>query len=505
MREKFFTRIALNLGYNVFHLLVNYVLMLTYDQSLVGIIGLTGSIIGIFSMFIDLGFASIYRQHNADDDFESYFSVLLLLKSIIVLSSFVPLIIGSFFVGLSPTELNFLILNVIFTMTVQITLPWMVNLESKKKMIKFSLIDFSANILQDSLSLLVILNYRNISIPLELIGFALLTGACFKVVLIFLLSRGEFVLAKIDKKIAKEFLKASQPLILYYVATSIIQNLGRLVIYTGFGENALAEYYIVDKYVVSFLILISSQIYLLFSSYFPANFKTGDIKSIQEMTHAVEKYSSILFLGIVLVILPNSALILQLILPEYINSAPYLSVLILVPYFVGISYPYMSHLIPSKRQGLYSKYNFAKAILFILLLVVLVPPELFSIKMLGFGAIGLSFITLFTWGLDVFFYRYFSYRLGIKSSKNTFYHFAFATIALIISIPISIFGFRNISLFSNGFILLLMNSVLAIGIFLILLVVFKQVDKRDVIFILGLFKLSKYKESLKDEIKKNEK
>lgn len=500
MREKFFTRIALNLGYNFYHLFVNYLLLRTFVSEY-SIIAYVGTVIGLFSMFIDLGFASIYTQHNADKDFESYFSVLVLLKTTIVLSSFVPLIIFAFFAGFSQTTLVFLILNVVYIMIIHISMPWMVNLESKKKMIKYSLIDFTANIITDSLSLIVILNYNRLNIPLELIGISMIFAGSVKVVLIFFISRGEFVLKKIEWTIIKKFLKAARPLILYFVANAIILNLGRLFIGGSQGDDALKDYYAIDKNVVNFLFLISAQIYLLFSSYFPESFKTGKTEDIKEMTHFVEKYSSILFMALVIVILPNSVILLQLILPEYVNSAPYLSILIIVPYIVGISNPYMAHLIPSKRQGLYSKYNFVKAVFYVISVIIVVPTEFFSIKMMGLGGVGLAFITLFIWMPDIFFYRYFSHKIGIDYNKKTFYHIGFGVISILVSF-VMYFTIRNIPLFLNDLLFLIVNAGLALGVFLVLLIISKELTRKDLNFVFGLFRISSYRESLKDEINK---
>ena len=78
------------------------------------------------------------------------------------------------------------------------------------------------------------------------------------------------------------------------------------------------------------------------------------------------------------------------------------------------------------------------------------------------------------------------------------------TLILVIPTLIITFLIKNFLisiLFENQIILLVLSSIIAIGMFIGLLIIFKELKKEDLSFFIGILKLKSYTESVKEEFK----
>ena len=499
MREKFSFRVISSLIVYFLNISVSFLLVSKLDIEYMGIIAFTSSLVGLFMTFIDLGFSQIYVQQNAEKNFNEYFSIFFFYKSILIVGSFVPLSIFSFFLNFESEVLTFLILKIISQIIISFSGIFLINLESKKKIMKKTLLFLFSSVVNDIFTLIIIFNLNAIPNPLILMGVMFIFGSIINLILILKMSKGEFQFKRINKMILVSYLKATKPLMIFSILSPILGNIGKILIALSYGKDTLVHYYLIDAYIISVLFLISTQISQLFATYFPREFKKNQIRNIEKITQTVERYSSILFLSIIIFVLLNGRLIFELLLPNYIDAVVYLNILVFVPYFAGINRPYASHLISSKRQRLFSNYLIIKDVIWLILILVIVPTNLFSIKMLGFGGIGLACVTLGLWMIDLFFYRYFSKNIGISFNKRIILHFLYASIAFLSTYLISRFIIKIFIL--NDLIYILINSILSIGIFFLELLIFKELNKKDIRFFLSLLKISIYKKSIVEELK----
>jgi len=245
--------------------------------------------------------------------------------------------------------------------------------------------------------------------------------------------------------------------------SGFINQFGKILLDLNYGHAELALFYVVETNIIAIFLLISTQISNLFYSYLPKEFENKIFKTIKVITHTTEKYASIIFLSVILVVQMNSEKFFNLLLPSYAKAAIYLKILIFMPYFVGINQPYSSHLIPSKNEKLFSNYFIIKSAVWLLLILFIVPSNVLFIPSLGFGGLGLSFIIVLGLFFDIFFYRYFSNRIGIPSNKKIFSHLIFAMISFII-VQI-LFNFILVNLIQNEIIYILLSSLTLIGLF----------------------------------------
>lgn len=499
MKEKFFFKISINILTQVYNIVIFYFLALSLDNVLIGVIGYTHSLIGFVLMITSVGLELIYLQHNADQNFKQHFSILFLLKTIKVLIAYIPLLIFVFFGYHDSETLSFMLLTILAYIITSFSNVFNLNLESRQKMIKTSLILLLNQFMKNTMIIIIILNLKHISNPLYSISLVYIVSALFHLAITLIFSIKEFKFYKIDKVILKTYLKSFKPYILYFLMSGFINQFGKILLDLNYGHAELALFYVVEANIIAIFLIISTQISNLFYSYLPKEFENKNFKTIKVITHTTEKYASIIFLSIILVVQMNSEKFFNLLLPSYANAAIYLKILIFMPYFVGITQPYSSHLIPSKNEKLFSNYFVIKSAVWVLLMLFIVPSNALFIPSLGFGGVGLSFLIVLGLFFDVFIYRYFSNRIGIPSNRNILSHIIFAMISFII-VQI-LFNFILVNLIQNEIIYILLSSLTLIGLFFLQLILFKELNKKDKTFFVNLFKVSSYRESFLEEIK----
>ena len=499
MKEKFFFKISINILTQVYNIVIFYFLALSLDNVVIGVIGYTHSLIGFVLMITSVGLELIYLQHNADQHFKQHFSIFFLLKTIKVLIAYIPLLIFVFF-GYDDSEtLGFMLLTILAYVITSFSNVFTLNLESRQKMIKTSLVLLLNQFVKNTMIIIIILNLKHISNPLYSISLVYVVSALFHLAITLIFSRKEFKFYKIDKKILKTYLKSFKPYILYFLMSGFINQFGKILLDLNYGHAELALFYVVEANIIAIFLIISTQISNLFYSYLPKEFENKNFETIKAITHTTEKYASIIFLSVILVVQMNSEKFFNILLPKYANAAIYLRILIFIPYFVGINQPYSSHLIPSKNEKIFSNYFVIKSAVWVLLILFIVPPNVLFIPALGFGGIGLSFMIVLGLFFDVFFYRYFSKRIGIPSNRNIVSHLIFAMISFII-VQI-LFNFILVNLVQNEIIYILLSSLAIIGLFFLQLILFKELNKQDKTFFVNLFKVRSYRESFLEEIK----
>ncbi len=499
MQEKFLFQIASNLVIYLINLLVTYFLILKLSVKYFGFFNFAFSLVALFMLFLDLGFSQIYQQYNAKKNFEYYFSIYFFYKMILIICNFIPLFIIILFLNLEPIIFEFSLLLLISNIFNSFSNIWETHLGSKLKIFKKSTVMLTINILKIILTLFIISNTDVSSTILINLGYLYIILSIINLVIILFLSKGEYQFKRIKKELLISFIKDTKPLMLSTVLSVVIGNIGKIILYISLGTEALAYYSFVQTIIVDFLMTISSQVILLLSLYLPTKFKNKNIREIENITHILEKYSSILFLSIIILVLFNGKLMIELFLPKYKDSLIYIYILIFIPYLAGINRPYTAHLISSKRQKLASIYSIFRNITEIFLILIIVPSNFFFINTFGLGGIGLASIKLSGWIIDVFFFRYFSFKIGISSNKRIFFHIIYAFIAFICTSIIS--NIILIKIIPLNSIFILISSIILIGIFFIELLVSNEINLTDLKFFLSLLNYSNIKNSFIDEMK----
>ncbi len=281
MKEQLIVRVVVRLVITIFSLLVNYFLLLKLNVEYIGIIAFSTSLVGLFTLFKDLGFGLIYFQHNSDKDFDEYFSIYFFLQTVTTFINFTPLFVLIFFLNVEPLVFSFLFLKAIAELFLNLSLPWTINLESRLKYIKLELVVLMINVVQYSLLLFLIFNLEFVENPLIILGQIYISISIIQLIIVLLISRREFQFNKINKEKLKQFLKDTRPLIMVAVIGAILGNAGQVFINLFFGLEALAYYYFADVYIVSILLVISAEIHQILLTYIPRELKEDNLEILR--------------------------------------------------------------------------------------------------------------------------------------------------------------------------------------------------------------------------------
>ena len=500
MKEKFIvTMIATSSNYLI-TLITFYFLFLKLNVELLGIYTFINSIVHLGFITIDLGLTNIHYRFSSKKNYNHYFSTYLFIKLILLLICITFSVILITIIQLWTSPYLFYIFMYLFSMTILALINLLItNLKSMKKIL-ISEITFFFYILSKHISILfLIFNLSNISNPLLYIFSSNLIFELMYIGILIWFSKSFLLkLTKPKKKIIFIYFRETKYVSLRALLYICVSNIGNLLLNFSFGYELLGFFSLVYQ-IIFFFNTISVSLIPIYISFFSEYFEKNDLSSIIEITHKVEKYSSILFISIIAITYLNGSLIFSIFLPKYLSSIPVLFIMIFNPYFLGITRPYENQLIPGKKENTFAFAGIFTYILQIFLMFLLIPKQILIFNMMGLGMVGFGLALTIPWGVYAIICHYFSNKyFNIKSQKVIFIHILLALIALLIVfiLKINVLNF----IFTNQIILLLSSTLILIALFFTELFLFKQLKKEDIIFLLELFQFKRYKDSIKKEL-----
>lgn len=500
MKEKFVVILVFQLSSYIITFLANYILALNLDVALMGIWAYVGSFINIGFMFFDIGFSLIHYQYSGKPDFKEYFGTFFTIKVILLfLNIGLTLILITAFQLWNTIYINYILIMLFSWSFIRFTNVFIYNLKSKKKIIKSEIPQFIISSLNSLTVIFLALNISLINDPVLFLSYISFTFNTVLFFVILFVSRKNIILNKPRKDLAMKYLKDTKPLIIYSVLSVIGLNIGNLIIFSSFGEQTLAYFNLVNTYVFNLLKVITISLGEVFMVYFAQYFQKKDFKMIKSMTYSIEKYLSILFLIIAILVFTNGELIFRLFLPNYLNSVPILYFLILVPYCSAITSPYIRQMRVGERQKEGAIFDTFSLILKIFLLIVLIPNKILFFPGLGLGVWGYCIVIIIQWIIGVIGYRIFSKKyFNIRYQKRIFKHLAIAFLIVIASLLIK--NTILVLLIENAYLLLITSSLIGISLFLGALYLIKELKTEDIKFFKGLINLKNYYKSFRDEL-----
>ncbi len=127
-----------------------------------------------------------------------------------------------------------------------------------------------------------------------------------------------------------------------------------------------------------------------------------------------------------------------------------------------------------------------------------IPQELFFFQTLGLGVIGYALAQTIPCIFWTFLCRYYINKtLNIKFQITMILQFFLAILTITITFFIKIF--LNGIFPENQIFLLILSSIIALGIFIGFLIIFKELKREDLSFFIEILKLKSYTESVKKE------
>jgi len=501
MKEKFFFSFFINIISYSFFIGTGYLLALTLEVEIIGLWTLLNSIINLGFLFIDVGFDSIHYQFSGKEDFEKYFGSFLFLKLLLIILNIICTLVLLFLLNFWLTKFFYSIIFLLFSkIFFCIGNIFLVNLRAHLKVFKAEFISFLTITGKSIFYLFLIFNKEIVKNP---ISYLISVNLFFNFInFILSISLSGSKLNKPHKNLIIFYLNNTKSLIIFSIFSVISTNLGNLLLSFFYGYKMLGYFSIINNYVIPLLLFISGCLIPLYLPLFSQYFEKNKIEDIEKITHIIEKYLSIIFLIIIIVIYLNSELIFQLFIPKYLKSIQILLIMIFIPYLIGITRPYGYHLIAGKKQSIIAYFNMVISISIIILMILFIPKKLFYFPMFGLGNIGYALAQTIPWILWAIGNRYLSYKyFKIKSQKKIILHIPLAFISFYIS-----YFFKNnflILIFQDKITILFISSFFSAIIFIFFMFLIKQLKYNDFKFFKDLIKIKIYIKKKKKEFSFN--
>lgn len=492
-KEKYIFTILIKSSSTIINYFASYFLAISLQVFLLGIWNYLISIINIGFIFLELGFDIIYLQKSNRDNIKIYFGNFFFIKVFLIVLNIFTTIVLAFLFNALATYFLIIIYLLLSKCCFGLISIFSLNLKSQIKVFKAEFPSFISNIGKTLFIIYFVLNLNNVLNPLTILSFSYFLLDLFSLIYIIISSRNEIFFGKPQFSVIKELIKDTKPLIYYSIIYILANNIGNIIINHLFGSEILGYYSFINSYIIALLLMISASIIHMSITIYSHHHNQNEINFIRTYTYSIEKYFSIFYLSIIIIVLLNSNLIFKIFLPKYIKSIPILNIMIFIPYMVSITRPYAFTLISGKNQKLTAKINSLINIIILILMLILIPNSLYSILLVGWGVIGCAIAQTLPWILWIILNRYYAYKLyDIKPKSILINHLALSFIAFLISYIIKEFILSILII--DAFLLLLISSILSILIFLSLLFIFKQLKKQDLKFLFNILSIKRKKE-----------
>ncbi|MBD3201960.1 MAG: hypothetical protein GF316_18230 [Candidatus Lokiarchaeota archaeon] len=503
MREKYvFSFVSNTTAYLIF-ILANYVMALKFAPSLLGTWVFLNSVNNLGFMFVSVGFDKIHYQYSSKNDNQNYFGTYFFIKSILLLFNIAITLSIISMLGLWFDEFLFLIVLLLFSKTLfQFGNIFILNFKSNAKIFKAEVPFFFSYVSKSVLKLYIALNLVNINEPLLCICLFYLIFDGVYLFIIFMFSKNEFTLQKPNKNLIISYLKDAKLLIILSIFTVIAANIGNVLLDYSLGHETLSYFSLVHVYLIPSLIMITGSLFNVYLAHFSQFFEKNDISSIRYNVYIIERYSSIMFLSLILIIFVNGDFIFNLLLPEYTQSLPILYIMIFIPFIYGTSRPYVGQLISGKKQDTYAKIEILTQSLIITSIFLTIFVNYIVIQSAILDIYGYALSQTIPYLLWAFLNRYYCKKYFEIRSKNTILvHLLLAISSL--AIVLFIRELLLLSLIQNVLFLNIISFLIVISIFFGLLWLTNQINKNDLTFFLNLLNIKNYVKSIRDEFSKN--
>ena len=361
-----------------------------------GLIGFATSFINMFFIFSELGFGQAHIKRISEGKeigkcIGTYFTVkssIIILFTIIII---VTLLIKKYYfhsVFENPKQEKIIYLLLIPIIITQISTIPIRTFEAKKEAIKASIPDILASFLKAPIT---------ISVALFGLGvFGLVFARIFSAVILIIFS---FILLKYPIKrpnitYFKSYFNYAYKMIILTVLMKIAIELDKLMIGTYVSIKAVGIYFSIQS-IVNFLSFIPTSIGRLLFPTISEEYSKGNLEDIDNYVRQTEKYMGLMLIPVCIILCFFAKSIIHLLLGEEFISARTPFILLSIYFLInGMRKPIASKLAGTDRAGTLAILATISVVINIIFNFILIPKELFGIKLAGMGMNGAAAATL---------------------------------------------------------------------------------------------------------------
>jgi len=306
---------------------------------------------------------------------------------------------------------------------------------------------------------------------------------------------------KPSKQYFKEYTHFALPLILVVISATIINNIDKVFIQLFWSASDVGYYFAGFKLSHFINMFTVALITLLFPTYSKLH-ANKNIKRIVKLTYQSERHISLIVFPMVFGIAILAEPATFILLSGWTPSIPILQILPFYALLAGLEAPYQSQFLGTNRPKLTRNRVLIMVIANIILNLILVPEDIQSLglKLMGLGARGAAIATVISFGIGLFYSRYYAWKItGVKGNWRVLLH-AIAASIMVLFLYILLYQFNYISNIIRWYHLLGV-SFLGLGIYIGVLYLLKEFTRDDFKFYLDALNIKKMFVYIWDEIR----
>jgi len=457
-----------------------------------GIFGFAFSLCGLFFIFGDLGLGQVYFKriaegHNIKKHFSTFMSMKIVLAFIVILAFSLYIFYAHFISHLMDTKV-FIVSWIIFSSYISdVYMLGLVTIYNARREVRKSQL---ISLIVAMFNLLYVATFVYITHSLYVFALSLVFRSLLTTLALYYFVRGEISLFKFefDKKIVRDYMHFIIPLlpatllgVLYIRSDPLILKI--FLPYTDVGLFTAAQ-----KFNNLILLLSGSLMTILYSS-FSEHASLKEYRKIEEISNKATKYISIASTLISIFIFFNTNQFVMIFMSEkYLTAAPIIKIFMLQVMLMSVSRTFDSIMLAAEKLKFVSILGTTMYSLGICLNFILIPNELFGLRMFGLGAKGPAMKSLIIYAVSMLISSlYLRFKLGITVYWRFLFHVGAAFIAgfLIRSFPY----ISNLNVFYSFFVSFTFFTI----IYFIILIFIREITKEDLFYFLHVLGIKEIK------------
>lgn len=356
-----------------------------------GIIGYLLGLTGLIALFSDLGFSMAHRkrasERNDIGDLIGTYGLISLILSLAIAACVITVPWIGKYAGISlfsssEQRTAYYIISAILVLNV-LSRPMTVTFEARQELAKSSVCSSLSSFV--SAVAKIVVAWANLGL-IELAIAFLLESATLLVTAIFFF-RNYPVRWPVQSQFL-DYARYASPVAVNSVLASIYSNADRVILRTYAGEVQVG-YYISVLGIIDGMGKITGA---AMAAFFPRTSRdavSGDLKRIRERLFAAQKYLLLVTIPIVVMVVCFSSLIVLLTLgKQFLGAVPVLSILAVGTLLTAIIQPYSLTIYAIEKHASLIYVNLISTGVMLATDLILVPAQLFGIRMFGLGATG---------------------------------------------------------------------------------------------------------------------
>lgn len=396
--QKILVQLIGDAGISVLGFLTTIFIAKFLGSTVLGSIGFTLGLLGLFASLLDLGFGTTHVRKVAEggrlaEKMSLYFLISLALSIIYTIVLVIYFLVKSKF-GQVFGEVGFTVFLIFyFYLIVQsFSQVFLSTLQGLGEAVKYNLARLTAALTRTALVAAVVL-----------FGFSLihisLTYFIESIVLLLLSTKliGQVKFMEPHRQLFKSYVSFTAPLAITTFISYIFVNVDKVMLGTFWDFKTVGIFFGISQ-LVNFAQQISSSAMTFFYPDITKKFSQGNINQIKKQTFLAIKYLLLIITPILTILAIFRNQFIGLLLgKEFLAGTNIFLIFLILAFWITIMRPYSNILFAAKIHQILPIISLTNLLLIFILDFIFVPKEIFGVRALGLGAMGAALANILVW------------------------------------------------------------------------------------------------------------